>query len=91
MGKSDVYDGTQAILNRSLIPGSRGNGKDNDREGNCARRNGRKEKQISQTAGINPEKVVIIKLKRSLEVGAGVIIEISGGSGRVRLLCGGKC
>ena len=40
-GQADVYDGTQVILNHSRIPGSRGKGKDNAREGKGARWAGR--------------------------------------------------
>ena len=39
-----------------------------------------KEKKISQMAGINPEKVIIINFETSLEVGEKIIIEISWGS-----------
>ena len=39
-GQSDVYDGTQVILNNYRTPGSRAKGKDNDREGKGARRKG---------------------------------------------------
>ena len=34
--KAEVYDGTQAVLNQCRIPGARGKGKDNDREGKRA-------------------------------------------------------
>ena len=37
------------------------------------------EMQIFQTVGIGPEKVIVIDLKRSLEVGGMISIEISGG------------
>ena len=92
-GQSDVYDGKQAILNNYLIPGSIARGKGNDSEGKGARAKGGKEKKIAQLAGIDPEKVVIINFKRSLEGGKRVIIKISGVgvSGRGCSLYGGKC
>ena len=37
VGQSDVYDSPHVIPDRSRIPGSRGKGKDNPREGKGAR------------------------------------------------------
>ena len=80
--QSDVYDGTQVILNQSRIPGSRGKGKDNDREGKGARREGRRRESNLANGGANPEKVVIINFKRSLGIGNEIIIKISGVGGQ---------
>ena len=52
---------------------------------------GGEEKRISQMAGANPEKVIIIDFKRSFEIGKPIIIKISGGSDRGCSLYGGKC
>ena len=40
-GQSDVFDGTQVIMNSGRIPGSRSKGEDNPRHGKGARWEGR--------------------------------------------------
>ena len=76
------------VLNQSRIPGSRGRGKDNDREGKGARWEGRRREANLANGGVaNPEKVIISNFKRSLEIGQTIITKISGGG--VGVGCGG--
>ena len=76
-----MFTGTHVVLNKSRIPGSRGKGKDNAREGKGARWKGLEEKQISQMEGADPEKAIIINVRWSLGIGEKIITQISGWPG----------